>query len=153
MKYSISLLLVAASFVLYSSFANAIAISTNESPQVLRDTVKKPATLVDTIQPGSVTLYKSNAHASYYADKFTGRRTASGKRFDNTKYTCAHKKLPFGTLLKVTNERNGKSVIVTVTDRGPFTKGREIDLTKKAFMEIASNKGGGSLLVTIEIIK
>ncbi len=98
-------------------------------------------------------LFKKNAHASYYADKFTGRRTASGKRFDNSKYTAAHRKLPFGTRLKVTNEANGKSVIVEITDRGPFTKGRDIDLTKKSFMEIASSRYGGSLKVTIEIIQ
>jgi rare lipoprotein A len=55
--------------------------------------------------------------------------------------------------VKVTNEENGKSVIVTITDRGPFTKGREIDLTKRAFMDIAVNKNSGNLKVTIEIIK
>lgn len=98
-------------------------------------------------------LFKKNAHASYYANKFTGRRTASGKRFDNSKYTAAHRKLPFGTRLKITNEANGKSVIVEVTDRGPFTKGRDIDLTKKSFMDIASSRYGGSLKVTIEIIQ
>ncbi|WP_321169562.1 septal ring lytic transglycosylase RlpA family protein [Flavobacterium sedimenticola] len=98
-------------------------------------------------------FYKKNAHASYYHNKFNGRRTASGKRFDNTKYTAAHKKLPFGTIVKVTNEANGKSVIVEITDRGPFSKVREIDLTRKAFMEIASNKNSGSVIVKLEIIE
>ena len=98
-------------------------------------------------------FYKKNAHASYYHNKFNGRRTASGKRFDNTKYTAAHKKLPFGTIVRVTNEANGKSVIVEITDRGPFSKVREIDLTRKAFMEIASNKNSGSLIVKLEIIE
>lgn len=95
-------------------------------------------------------LIKKNAHASYYADKFTGRRTASGKKFNNNHYTAAHRKLPFGTKVKVTNESNGKSVIVVITDRGPFVKGRDIDLTKRAFMEIASKRYGGSLKVTME---
>lgn len=95
-------------------------------------------------------LFKKNAHASYYHHKFNGRRTASGKKFDNNGYTAAHKKLPFGTKLKVTNEANGKSVIVEVTDRGPFSKAREIDLSKRAFMEITSNKNSGVTIVTIE---
>ncbi|WJS95028.1 septal ring lytic transglycosylase RlpA family protein [Flavobacterium johnsoniae] len=98
-------------------------------------------------------LYKKNAHASYYHDKFNGRKTASGKRFNNDDFTAAHKKFPFGTLLKVTNELNKKFVIVEITDRGPFVKGREIDLSKRAFMEIASNKKSGLVYVTIEILK
>jgi rare lipoprotein A len=60
--------------------------------------------------------------------------------------------LPFGTKLKVTNEANGKWVIVEVTDRGPFSKGRELDLTKRAFMDIASNKNSGVIIVKIELI-
>ena len=95
-------------------------------------------------------LLKKNAHASYYAAKFNGNRTASGKKFDNNGYTAAHKKLPFGTKLKVTNEANGKSVVVEVTDRGPFSKAREIDLSKRAFMDITSNKNSGVVFVTIE---
>ena len=93
---------------------------------------------------------KKNAHASYYANKFHGRRTASGKKFDNNGYTAAHKKLPFGTIVKVTNEANGKSVIVEITDRGPFSKAREIDLSRRAFMDIAANKNSGVVIVTIE---
>jgi rare lipoprotein A len=110
----------------------------------------------DTLQidPNSkLKVYKKNAHASYYHHKFNGRRTASGKRFDNNKYTAAHKKLPFGTLVKVTNEANGKSVIVEITDRGPFSKVRDIDLTKRAFMDIVSNKKSGSVIVKIEVVE
>ena len=110
----------------------------------------------DTLQidPNSkLKVYKKNAHASYYHHKFNGRRTASGTRFDNNKYTAAHKKLPFGTLVKVTNEANGKFVIVEITDRGPFSKVREIDLTKRAFMDIVSNKNSGSVIVKIEVVE
>ena len=96
--------------------------------------------------------YKRNAHASYYADRFNGKRTASGRRFDNNKYTAAHRKFPFGTKLRLTNETNGRCVIVEVTDRGPFSKGREIDLSKRAFREIADNRNAGAVLVTIEVI-
>jgi rare lipoprotein A len=96
--------------------------------------------------------FKKQAHASYYHDRFNGRRTASGAKFDNSKYTAAHKKLSFGTVVRVTNEANGKSVIVQITDRGPFVKTRDIDLSRKAFMEIVSNKNSGSVIVTIEVI-
>lgn len=99
---------------------------------------------------GKYRLYKKGVHASYYADKFNGRKTASGKRFSNKKYTAAHRKLPFGTILRVTNEANGQCVLVEVTDRGPFTRGREIDLSKRAFMEIAGNKNSGGIIVKIE---
>jgi rare lipoprotein A len=106
----------------------------------------------DSIQNKEKKFFKKNAHASYYSDKLNGRKTANGEKFDNTKYTAAHKKLKFGTKVKVTNTVNNKSVIVTINDRGPFTKGREIDLTKKAFMEIAKNKQRGGLIVHLEIV-
>lgn len=97
--------------------------------------------------------FKINAVVSYYADKFHGRKTASGQIFDNKKFTAAHKKIPFGTRLKVTNEANGKSVEVIVNDRGPFTKGRELDLSKAAFLEITRDVKYGLLRATIEIIE
>ncbi|WP_125722643.1 septal ring lytic transglycosylase RlpA family protein [Flavobacterium ustbae] len=100
-----------------------------------------------------IVLFKKNAHASYYHDKFNGRKTASGKKFNNNEFTAAHKKFPFGTLLKVTNEANKKFAIVEIIDRGPFVKGREIDMSKKAFMKIASNRKSGVVYVTIEILK
>ena len=62
----------------------------------------------------SLKLYKSSALATYYADKFNGRKTTSGERFHNKKYTAAHMRLPLGTMLRVTNEANGKSVDVKV---------------------------------------
>ncbi|MDN3678552.1 septal ring lytic transglycosylase RlpA family protein [Flavobacterium paronense] len=126
-------------------------------PVVKVDTTKNKTVLeIDSLDiflaNAKLKFLKKNAHASYYASKFNGRRTASGKKFDNTAYTAAHKKLPFGTKLKVTNEANGKFVIVEVTDRGPFSKVREIDLSKRAFMEIASNKNSGVVIVMIEEI-
>lgn len=103
--------------------------------------------------PEKLKPYKKNVHASYYHDKFNGNKTSSGVRFNNNKYTAAHKKLPFGTKVKVTNIASGKSVIVEIIDRGPFTKSREIDLTKRAFMEIAKNKGIGVMIVNIELVE
>jgi len=75
--------------------------------------------------------------ASYYADKFDGRKTASGAVFSQRKLTAAHKTLPFGTKVKVTNLANGKTVKVKINDRGPFAAGRIIDLSKKAAQKIA----------------
>lgn len=102
---------------------------------------------------GAGEVYKKNAVACYYADKFNGRKTASGEKFSNSKYTAAHKKLAFGTKVRVTNLKNNKDVVVTINDRGPFTRGRDIDLSKKAFMEITDNKNHGEINVKIEIIK
>jgi len=101
----------------------------------------------------SGTIYKSKVQVSYYADKFNGRKTASGEKFNNKKLTAAHRAFSFGTKLKVTNIVNNKSVNVVVNDRGPFKKNRELDLSKEAFMEITDNKNHGVLTVTIEIIK
>lgn len=101
----------------------------------------------------SGTVFKKKAVASYYHDKFNGRKTASGQKFSNNKYTAAHRKMNFGTKLRVTNLANLKSVIVIVNDRGPFTRGRELDLSKKAFMDITDNKNHGTLTVKIEVIK
>lgn len=70
--------------------------------------------------------------ASYYAAKFHGRRTASGEMFDNRAMTAAHRTLPFGTLVRVTNPANGASVVVRITDRGPFSRDRMIDVSRAA---------------------
>ena len=102
---------------------------------------------------GSYTSYDKKAVASYYADKFNGKKTANGETFSNSKLTAAHKKLPFGTKVKVTNLANDKFVVVVVNDRGPFGGGRDIDLSKKAFMQIADNKNHGEIKVSLEIAK
>lgn len=74
--------------------------------------------------------------ASFYAQKFHGRKTASGERLHQDSLTCAHRTYPFGTKLKVYNPANGRSVIVRVTDRGPFVRGRIIDLSWRAAKEL-----------------
>lgn len=91
-----------------------------------------------------------DTQASYYHDKFTGRKTASGALFNNKEYTAAHKSLPFGTKVKVTNLKNKRFVILTITDRGPFVKGRNIDMSKKAFGDLTDNVNRGVLDVKIE---
>ncbi|KPM77823.1 MULTISPECIES: septal ring lytic transglycosylase RlpA family protein [unclassified Pseudoalteromonas] len=87
--------------------------------------------------------------ASYYADKYHGRTTASGEVFNQRALSAAHQTLGFGSRVKVTNLSNNKSVIVTINDRGPFIRGRIIDLSKKAFSQIASVKQG-VIDVTVE---
>lgn len=77
-----------------------------------------------------------NGKASYYADKFEGRKTASGETFRQNGLTAAHRTLPFGTKVTVINISNGKSVKVRINDRGPFSQGRVIDLSKKAAKRI-----------------
>ncbi len=86
----------------------------------------------------SITTVYSNdkVRASFYADKFHGRKTASGSIYHRDSLTCAHKTLPFGTLLRVRNPKNNKEVVVKVTDRGPFVKGRTIDLSYAAAKKI-----------------
>ena len=101
---------------------------TKDSIDLKKAIISENEVLIDSVivPKGKFKPFKTSAHASYYANKFTGRKSASGKIFDNNKYMAAHKKLPFGTKLKVTNEANHKTVYVEVVDRGPFIKGREI---------------------------
>ena len=96
--------------------------------------------------------YTETGRASYYALKFQFRRTASGETFNNLALTAAHKTLPFGTKVLVTNVKNDKSVTVTINDRGPFIKGRIIDLTRAAFSKIG-NTNSGTIKVRIEVIE
>jgi rare lipoprotein A len=92
-----------------------------------------------------------NGKASYYADKFEGRLTASGAKYKHSKLTAAHRLLPFGTKVKVTNLSNDKTVIVEINDRGPFVDGRIIDLSKSA-AEKLDFVHAGIAEVSIEVI-
>ncbi|ANF51566.1 hypothetical protein A0O34_14095 [Chryseobacterium glaciei] len=94
---------------------------------------------------------KKTSYASYYHDKFNGRKTASGEIFDNSKLTAANRTLPFGTTIKVTNLNNGKEVIVKINDRGPFHSSRALDMSKAAFEEIG-NADHGTIPVEYEIV-
>jgi rare lipoprotein A len=97
-------------------------------------------------------IVTETGYASYYADKFVGRPTASGEIYDASKLTAAHKTLSFGTIVKITNLNNRKSVIVKVNDRGPFVAGRIIDLSKTAAKQI-DMLGAGVVKVKIEYRK
>ena len=89
--------------------------------------------------------------ASWYGKNFHGRLTASGERYNIEKYTAAHKTLPFGSIVRVTNISTNKSVDVKINDRGPFVKGRVIDLSPKAFNRIA-HINEGVIPVRIQIL-
>ena len=89
--------------------------------------------------------------ASYYGDQFQGRKTSSGARFHQDSLTCAHKTLPFGTMLRVRNTHNNKEVVVKVTDRGPYAKGRIVDLSKRAAKQIGM-LSAGVVNVEVEVI-
>lgn len=89
--------------------------------------------------------------ATFYSKRSTGTRTASGERVHHDSMTCAHRTYPFGTLLRVTNPRNKKDVIVKVTDRGPFVRGRIIDLSYGAAKEL-DIIGQGVAMVTVQRI-
>jgi rare lipoprotein A len=86
--------------------------------------------------------YREKGKASFYSNAFEGKRTASGEIFHQNRFTAAHKSLPFGTWVKVVNLRNKRSVIVLINDRGPFVKGRIIDLSKSAAREIGNLNDG-----------
>ncbi|ALI99125.1 septal ring lytic transglycosylase RlpA family protein [Rufibacter tibetensis] len=96
--------------------------------------------------------YVETGKASYYSDKLKGNKMANGKRYKPGKRTAAHKKLPFGTKVKVTNPRNGRSVKVMITDRGPFAPGRIIDLSKSAARKLDMEKSG-VVPVQMKVIK
>lgn len=116
----------------------------------------KPAIAVKrAISTPVATASKSNksmkGKASYYHDKFNGRRTASGQLFSQRQLTAAHRYLPLGTKVRVTNLRNKRSVEVKINDRGPWCKGRVIDLSKAAARELGMMRSGVAM-VQLEVV-
>ena len=96
--------------------------------------------------------HSAEGYASWYGPGFHGRTTANGERYNQHAMTAAHKKLPFGTKVRVTNLDNNKTTIVRINDRGPFIRGRIIDLSKKAAKEIAM-LGSGTARVRVETLE
>lgn len=88
---------------------------------------------------------------SFYSSKYNGRRTASGQRFSNERLTAASKTYPFGTRLRLTNVRNGKSVEVVVNDRGPYVAGRDISVTRRAARQLGFVRAGVTQ-VNVEVL-
>ncbi len=96
--------------------------------------------------------HTESGQASYYNQKYHGRKTASGERMDQGAKTAAHRTLPFGSRVKVTHAKTGKSVVVRVNDRGPFVRGRVIDLSTSAFKAIG-DLDAGLVPVNIQVIE
>ncbi|MEA3001380.1 MAG: rare lipoprotein [Sphingomonadales bacterium] len=90
--------------------------------------------------------------ASYYGAELAGNRTASGERFDPRAFTCAHRSLPIGTMLRVTNLANGRSVLVRVNDRGPFARSRILDMSLAAARDIDMVRAGKAR-VRLEVVR
>jgi len=139
-------LLVVSLFVFSCSSTIRYSSSTNKQYSYKNQTLQKEPKsldepLFDSLEVESDnTEYELSLHstgkASFYGNKFNGRKTASGERFDNSKYTAAHKKLPFGTKVVVENVVNKKRVTVRINDRGPFTKNRILDVSLQAAKEL-----------------
>lgn len=96
--------------------------------------------------------YTEQGKASYYGKKFHGRKMANGKPFDRNKLTAAHRSLPFGTKVKVYNLQSNRTVKVVITDRGPFVKGRVIDLSEAAAKKIGS-VDAGVIPVKVKVVR
>ena len=86
--------------------------------------------------------YDQTGVASYYGAKHHGKRTASGEPFNQNSLTAAHRQLPFGTRVKVTNLKNDESVVVRINDRGPYARSRLIDLSQKAAEQLGMLRAG-----------
>ena len=93
-------------------------------------------------RPGVEARAEAAGLASYFASRYDGHPTASGARYDERRLTAAHRTLPFGTRVRVTNIQNGRSVVVTIIDRGPFRAGRVIDVSKRAATELGFLREG-----------
>ena len=107
-------------------------------------TTRGPAKSATALRTATTVL---RGRASWYGSYFQGRRTSSGERYNRFAYTCAHKTLPFGTRLRVTNVKNGKSVVVRVSDRGPFRHQRILDLSELAARPLGIVECGAATVV------
>ncbi|MDT9597867.1 septal ring lytic transglycosylase RlpA family protein [Sphingosinicella rhizophila] len=117
-----------------------------QAEEPLVDVAEIVADLVDPPEAEPSYLHLADGEASYYGRELAGNRTASGERFDPHALTAAHRTLPMGTKLRVTNKSNGKSVIVRINDRGPFTRGRIIDVSLAAAREIQMIRSGKAMV-------
>ena len=101
---------------------------------------------------GMVAVYAETGKASFYGKAFHGRTMANGKRFDMHAAVCAHRRHPFGMLLRVTNLRNGKTAVCRVADRGPFVGGRIVDVSRGVAGKLGMIKRG-VVRVTVEVVR
>lgn len=130
-----------------SSKPTTTASSSKKKTATTTKTTTKSSSSSSSVKVGTVTT----GQASYYADKFNGNTTASGEKYSKKALTCAHRTYPFGTILKVTNTSNGKSVQLRVNDRGPFKAGRIVDVSGAAADKLDMKKAG-VINVKVEVI-
>lgn len=119
----------------FSAMLMPLLLTVSAAAQEVEVTESPVADIVDETEIGS-------GMASYYGKELAGNRTASGERFDPGELTAAHRSLPFGSMVRVTNTSNGDSVIVRINDRGPFSHGRVIDVSTAAAREIGMHRSG-----------
>jgi rare lipoprotein A len=135
-KMNLRIILFAVMAVIFTSCSSAIRFTSSQNENAVSST------------PGTIISGK----ASYYGLEFDGRKTSNGEIFDMNKFTAAHRSLKFGTVLKVTNVKNNKSVVVRINDRGPFNYERILDLSQGAAEKIGMIKDGVAD-VEIEILE
>ncbi len=119
-------------------------IVTENVVSVEEETITADRSLVEFVDKG-------NMKASWYGPGFHGRKTANGEVYDQMSFTAAHKSLKFGTLLKITNLKNNKSVVIRINDRGPYVHGRDLDLSKAAALELGMVRKGVAKIKVEEI--
>jgi rare lipoprotein A len=119
-------------------------VVTEDVITIEEETIAADRSLVEFVDKGSM-------KASWYGPGFHGRKTANGEVYDQMSFTAAHKSLKFGTLLKITNLKNSKSVVVRINDRGPYIHGRDLDLSKAAALELGMVRKGVAKIRVEEI--
>jgi rare lipoprotein A len=119
-------------------------VVTENVVSVEEETITADRSLVEFVDKGSM-------KASWYGPGFHGRKTANGEVYDQMSFTAAHKSLKFGTLLKITNLKNNKSVVIRINDRGPYVHGRDLDLSKAAALELGMVRKGVAKIKVEEI--
>jgi rare lipoprotein A len=145
---------VATVAVLASAFSTSIFSIGGDraAAKALSDSTQTSQTETLSQSQSETLLARMRGRASWYGYRFHGRTTASGERFNAGAYTAAHRSLPFGTRVRVTNLRNGQSVVVRINDRGPYVGGRVIDLSKAAARAIGMVYSG-TAPVRMEVIR
>ena len=140
-----SFLLFLAGFTAVNEFIpETEALKIEEETTLVNDVINPSSTVINYIDKGTM-------RASWYGPRFHGRVTANGETFDQEALTAAHRKLRFGTLLRLTNPENNRMVIVRINDRGPFIHGRHIDVSKAAAEELGMVQKGVTNLVVEQI--
>ncbi len=138
-------------FFIFFSFFSIASVSAQQT-DLQKGTIQTDSIATELLGNDSLLIVRGKA--SYYASKFHGRRTANGEVFSNKKMTAAHLKLPFGTLVKVTNLDNGRTVIVKVNDRGPHTKAFILDVSQAAAKELGFyTKGVAKVEISYQMAK